>query len=404
MVRDRKRLLILGGSTRAAARSAALAGFQPVCADLFADLDTRRIAEIVPVRDYPHSLPDDVAGIRTDGWLFTGALENHPDLIERLTEQSIQLGPLLGSSAGALRRVRDPFWVAGTLQSAGFRTLAVRSDSAPPLPDGAWLQKPIASGGGRSIRIWNSTAESAAFGERAYYQTFVSGDPMSAAFWCDGDMCALLGITHQLIGSPPLHAPEPFSYCGSVGPVELSPLLVSELCKLGRELAAASGVRGLFGIDFVKSNETLWFVEMNPRYTASMEVLERVLHNSLFRNYRIWMSGRTADGSGLGVVRPGSIDLPHRDPDVSPGGIVAKLIIYAHRRIFIADFEQFPSSCPSDFAVELADIPLPGTSIEQGWPICSILTRGPSVSTALDRGFRSAQRLNEWLDVSTAGR
>jgi hypothetical protein len=107
-----KRVLVVGGSTRAAAWSARRAGLQPVCADLFADLDTRQIAEVVHVRDYPCSLPQDVAHINADGWFYTGGIENHPDLVEQMDRPDASYGPLLGTSAAALRLIRDPFWLS----------------------------------------------------------------------------------------------------------------------------------------------------------------------------------------------------------------------------------------------------------------------------------------------------
>ncbi len=50
------RLMILGASTRAAAQSAVRAGFQPVCADHFADEDLFEVAEVLPLSGYPHGL------------------------------------------------------------------------------------------------------------------------------------------------------------------------------------------------------------------------------------------------------------------------------------------------------------------------------------------------------------
>ena len=46
------------------------------------------------------------------------------------------------------------------------------------------------------------------------------------------------------------------------------------LQQLGLDLARGCGLRGLFGVDFVLSEGVPWPVEINPRYTASVEVLE----------------------------------------------------------------------------------------------------------------------------------
>ena len=40
-------------------------------------------------------------------------------------------------------------------------------------------------------------------------------------------------------------------------------------------LAAEFDLVGLFGVDFIDDGEQLWPIEINPRYTASVEILER---------------------------------------------------------------------------------------------------------------------------------
>ncbi|MEK6262039.1 MAG: hypothetical protein AABP62_25865, partial [Planctomycetota bacterium] len=193
------RVLIVGGSTRAAAWSAVRAGLQPICADLFADLDTRQVAEIVPVRDFPTSLPEDVSSVQADGWFYTGGLENHPKIIERMMRPGASYGSLWGTPPAALRLVRDPFWLAETLRTADLPALDVLSKLSPPPADGTWLQKPLASAGGRAIRVWDQTAASRGFGEPHYFQRWAAGDTCSAVFQAHDGQVKWLGATQQLI-------------------------------------------------------------------------------------------------------------------------------------------------------------------------------------------------------------
>ena len=141
---SQRRMLILGGSTRAAADSVRRAGWQPVCADIFADLDLQATAEVIPTRHYPDSFPEDVAQVQADGWFYTGALENHPDVIEQMLAQVPNAGPLWGSPPDPLKQVRDPFWLSEILRQHRLPTLDVVSQSTPPALDGGWLQKPLA--------------------------------------------------------------------------------------------------------------------------------------------------------------------------------------------------------------------------------------------------------------------
>src|SRR5207249_9264748 len=84
---------------------------------------------------------------------------------------------------------------------------------------------------------------------------------------------AFLEVTRQLVGEPWLHA-APFHYCGSIGPLPLSESLWRKFWRIGTVLAKAFRLRGLFGVDCVLRDGIPWPVEVNPRYPASVEVLE----------------------------------------------------------------------------------------------------------------------------------
>ena len=108
-------LAIVGASTRSAAASALRAGFQPLAADLFADADLRRIATATRIRPYPEGLLDWLRAIEPAAWMYTGALENYPDLVDQMA----WIAPLLGNPGDVLTRVRSPWELAAALQRAG---------------------------------------------------------------------------------------------------------------------------------------------------------------------------------------------------------------------------------------------------------------------------------------------
>src|SRR4051812_27209595 len=140
-------LILLGASTRAAAFSAARAGLEPWCADLFADADLRRAFPVrrVALDDYPAGLLATLADAPAGPVMYTGALENYPSLIARIDR------PLWGNAPDVLRRVRSPFRLAEALREHGLPTLEVRRDP-PPEAGRRWLLKPYRSGGGIGIR------------------------------------------------------------------------------------------------------------------------------------------------------------------------------------------------------------------------------------------------------------
>src|SRR6516164_6560588 len=101
---NRTPVILLGASTSAAAMSARRAGWAPWCADLFADADLQRIATVrkVPIEAYPHGLLDALAEAPPGPVIYTGALENRPDLVAGIDR------PLWGNSSKVLRVIRTP--------------------------------------------------------------------------------------------------------------------------------------------------------------------------------------------------------------------------------------------------------------------------------------------------------
>src|SRR5687767_11650245 len=95
-------LIILGASARAAAQSAARGGFAPYAADLFADEDLRACCPAVQVSDYPAGLEAAAREFPPGPWMYTGGLENHPALVDRIATQR----PLWGNSGTVIRAVR----------------------------------------------------------------------------------------------------------------------------------------------------------------------------------------------------------------------------------------------------------------------------------------------------------
>src|SRR5262249_666683 len=136
--------------------------------------------------------------------------------------------------------------------------------------------------GGIGVRFFKQLDEA---GAGLYLQEFIEGESASAVFAGDGTGARLLGVTRQLVGAGWLNA-GPFRYCGSVGPLPLGRGLQRSLDALGRLLARRAGLRGLFGVDGVLRGSAFWPVEVNPRYPASVEVLEYATRLAALRWHR----------------------------------------------------------------------------------------------------------------------
>ncbi|MGH7225264.1 MAG: ATP-grasp domain-containing protein, partial [Gemmataceae bacterium] len=259
--------VIIGASARAAAFSALRAGVQPWCIDLFADLDLRQRCSVTRLTDhYPRGFQRFIDGAEPGPWMYTGGMENWPRLIRRWARQR----SLWGNDATVLRRARDPEHIASVLRTAGLPVpaLARRTDkSSSPV---RWLVKPRKGTAGKGIHFATEQPEDIS---EFYCQEYIEGTSCSLLYLGDGRRAVLLGMTEQLIGESWLNA-APFRYCGSVGPMDCGIVKRPDPEHLGDLLARTCGLRGLFGVDGVLRDGVFWPVEINPRYTASVEVIE----------------------------------------------------------------------------------------------------------------------------------
>jgi predicted ATP-grasp superfamily ATP-dependent carboligase len=390
------RILIVGGSTRAAADSVRRAGGQPVCADLFADFDLRMTADVVPVHHYPFSLPEDVKGVHSDGWFYCGALENHPEILEKLLATNASCGQLLGTAPDALRLVRNPLWLANLLRSAGINALEVVDPSTPPDADGTWIQKPLASAGGRSIRVWDETATRIPFREPHYFQRAVSGIGMSAIFRAERRSVDFLGASSEIESPAESQSPSRFSYCGSYGPWNdsngiRSPIREQLQAIANTLLESAPGLHGLIGLDFRLCHDEVWLTEVNPRYTASVEVLELATGRPLL-NLGISECLPTRPDW---LVRQSKSPRDERTRTVNSfPRVIGKQILYAKEQFVAPDLSRFRSTDGPWEIPFVADIPTTGSVVEPGWPICTVLAGGtdaPSVHSLLRSRLKLVQ-------------
>ncbi|MBX3443819.1 MAG: ATP-grasp domain-containing protein [Planctomyces sp.] len=366
---DQPSIGIAGASARAAAFSAIRAGFDPVCWDLYGDVDlaAAATARSVPALDDPDLLQE--AARAGNPLIYTGGVENHPDWIEAAQQQA----PLWGNTAEVVRRVRDPHDVVERLRETRLPALDVRPESDPPPRDGTWLLKPLCGAGGRGVVRWTSNAaEHATLREPHYFQRLAEGEAYSAVFVGHeppGDV-NFVGITRQVIGWAPLHAPE-FAWCGSVGPTALEVGSEHLMRRFGNILMWKFRLRGLFGCDFVvDSDGTPWLTEINPRYPASAEVFELACGFTLLRSHAAAF-GSTWEGEG-------------RRFRTSLDGLVGKGVLFAERDFEMPEVPVSSIARPEDSLGRIADVTAPGTLVRAGQPVCTFLVDGKTEQAVLD--------------------
>ncbi len=368
---------VVGASARAAVHALTRAGFSAWAVDQFNDRDLKRIAAcaLCPSNDYPTAIPELAALFPPGPFIYTGGLENHPDIVSELS----QTRELWGNPPEVLTRVRDPIQLTAMLNDAGFAT--PRAATQPV--EGRWLRKPLSSGSGIGIRFAQPGEPDS---PRHYIQEFIEGVPMSAIY----SGTTFIGVTEQLIGEPWLHA-LPFAYCGNIGPVATPPGALNTL-------ADSLGLRGVWGLDFILKGDAPYPVELNPRYTAAVEVLEHATGKNLPPRPPLLQGG-------------GSLKSPPPPDARGAGGVgssrvIGKAVYYAPRAM------TFPQSGPWDADLTgtfdpwrlpgFADIPDAGNAVQTGWPVLTFFATGntptevrerlQSRATELDRLFAEHSR------------
>lgn len=380
------KLAIVGASVRAAAFSALRAGFEVVAADLFADADLRAHCDATRIKSgYPDALADWLAATECDGWLFTGALENCHELINAMAK----LRPLIGCSGGAIRATRNPLLLQPVIQAAGLAfPETVESGEKLPL-DRSWLCKTYRSANGSGVWLLDDAeARERATEQGAYFQRFVGGASAAAVYLCSRNGSTLLGVTHQLVGDAAAGA-KPWHYAGSVGPLRVSDAVAAQLAKLGELLSERFKLAGLVGVDLVIAGEKAWIIEINPRYSASAEIVERMTGVNVIDAHVKACAGEPMEPTPNLRSSRGASKSDERT--VSAHG---KVILYAKRDALVDEgFHTWAmgQSSLDPQACRLADIPAIGEVISTGHPILTVFASAPAASYDSEMKRRIAQ-------------
>jgi predicted ATP-grasp superfamily ATP-dependent carboligase len=373
-----RKLAIVGASTRAAAFSALRAGFEVVAADIFADADLQRACPAEHITGYPESLADWLTATPCDAWLYTGALENHPELVDRMAA----IKPLLGNQGKALRISRDPLRLQRELRAAGvgFPDTTASHDRLPL--DGSWLCKTYRGASGSGVwQLKDDAALTRAAQPHAYFQRYVEGTPGSATFVVHGSGSLLLGVTRQLLG-PGTSGAERWRYHGSIGTLPVGAAVKQQLVALGKFLSKRLSLRGLVGVDLVLDGDRIWVIEVNPRYSASVEVVERA-------------SGAAAIAAHVNACTEANMASPTKEDHFVGDLLHGKAVLYARQEAVISEsFFRWAIERASVELVgcDLADISPIGTRISVGSPVLTVFGSGCNCEQVLDERLAEVER------------
>jgi predicted ATP-grasp superfamily ATP-dependent carboligase len=372
-------ILLAGLSIRMLAELAVRAGYAVVALDYFGDADLQALC---PGRSLLRddglsysaaALVNAAKDIEAPAVVYSANLENFPAEVARLGQGR----QLLGNTLETLAQVRDPARLAATLHAGGFAfPETVFQGSGRTLdPTRSWLWKPLHGGGGHGVRLWRNGRSP----EGGILQESLTGMVGSAAFVADGRQAVLLGLTEQLVGRRAFGATG-FHYCGNLVPPRLPSdeltALLQEVRAITAHLTRNFGLRGLNGLDFIWYRGHAWTLEVNPRPSASLELLDLSYGLHTFAAH----------------VRSFSGQLPgfELEQALVHGIAAGKAIVYAPYDAVTGDTSDWP-------AWGMRDIPHRDEPIKRRHPVCTILTEARSPAACLLQLQERAAKLKTWL-------
>jgi predicted ATP-grasp superfamily ATP-dependent carboligase len=244
-----------------------------------------------------------------------------------------------------------------------------------------WLIKPRASGGGHGIRWW---VPGDPVPSNAHVQPFVDGTPGSIVFVAAHGAAVTLGVTRQIIGDRAFGA-DGFRYCGSIlAPArdrhlgDSSRLMISAT-ELVATVARELDLVGVNCIDFIARDGIPVPIELNPRWSASMELVERVYGVSVF--------GMHADACSNGLLPTfdlACVSARHR--------ATARAIVFARHDVVCGDTRAWLDDAT------VRDVPHPGEHIRAGRPVCTVFADGADSASCYTSCVLRAERVYELLE------
>ncbi|CAA2139435.1 ATP-grasp domain-containing protein [Hyphomicrobium sp. ghe19] len=268
-------VLIAAFSGRSLAQSARRAGYRPLVADAFGDLDTQDAAEDFRVLDGAmqtgfRTKPliaalDDLsrsASTKPIGLVLGSGFEDKPRLVAALASRF----NLLGSGAATYKACKDPQSFFGVLDRLGIPH--PETQTSPPADTAGWITKRVGGSGGRHIR--HANAQSIAR-PRRYFQKLLKGERISACF-VGNNRASWTYLSRQWCA--PARGAE-FRYGGAVTlpPSPSAPEHQKALEYTGR-VASELGLKGVASFDYIVANNELWLLEVNPRPGATFDIFD----------------------------------------------------------------------------------------------------------------------------------
>jgi predicted ATP-grasp superfamily ATP-dependent carboligase len=214
-------------------------------------------------------------------------------------------------------------------------------------------------------------------------------------FVADGKRAVPLGFSRQLAGERSFGA-DGYRYCGNILSSAGDPqfdadrVLFANACKAVEALAEDFGLVGVNGVDFVARGGIPYVIEVNPRWSASMELVERAYGLSVFQIHAEACRERRLPDFDLARAR-------------ESGQAVGKAIVFARQGVTIGDSRAWLGSQAPGGGLSIRDIPRCGELIAARRPVCTVFGAGLDGRLCFEALARAADCVYRQLASWNAG-
>ena len=332
-----------------------------------------------------------------------GGTENHSMLIEQISATQVWCG-IVGEP---IRSLRDPTTLLNVARQAGLCAPLTHSHKTHPDRQSfakqqielgkniQWLWKSSEKGGGLGVSDVRSETEIDYFFSQTgagYLQQLIPGAPYGATIIISSNgraeiigACRLLTASdvvervdfagsmtntfiRQVITSHKQRDDFPYLFAGALGPCQLPDTVREQLLSFAEMSFVEFGIKGWFQVDFIlDDNNQAWVLEVNPRWSATMEIYERSLGISLTAAH----------------LRAWEIEVPEFIPNSRACGQVCwKDVVYAESDFLWTEAHQQRAAKLNREQIAkvgwplIADIPDGQQSFAPGMPIFSLIATG----------------------------
>lgn len=313
--------------------------------------------------------------LQLDHVLIGGGFDDSTEYLDIIEEKY----RITGNSSKQIEQARNRDKILPLAEEAGFQIplqISVKSlegaRAAAEEIGYPCVIRPVHSGGGFGIHLIHNDSQMQEYfarntsTEERIIQQMIWGRDGSVSLLSTGDDAKTLSIQGQMIGFPSAGLNCSFGFCGNYIPFILESKIQKKIHNAGESVVSQLGLIGSNGIDYVVDKEGgIWFMEINPRFQATLEMLEEASSISVTQMHVEACKGQ----------------LPTEIPKFQPA---CKMIVYSRKDGLCPDLTKFPST---------VDRTPEGVRLKKGDPICSIVHTDISLNTVYSKTVRNAQKI-----------